>query len=142
MLRAQRCVLRVRRDGDRCVLTFKGPTEDGPMKVRPEHETGVDDGVALARALDGLGYRAWFRYQKYREEYRGPGVVIAIDDTPVGTYVEIEGDEAGILAMTQALGRSPAQFLLDSYRSLFTQHGAAHGLTGPDMLFPDVSSPA
>jgi adenylate cyclase class 2 len=107
------------------------------MKVRPEHETGVDDGASLARALDGLGYRAWFRYQKYREEYRGPDVVVAIDETPVGTYVEVEGEEAGILAMTHALGYTPAQFLLDSYRGLFTLHGPARGLTGRDMLFSD-----
>ncbi len=127
-LRAQRAVLRVRRDGGRCVLTFKGPTEAGPMKVRPEHETAVDDGAAPGPSpWMACGYRVWFRYRKLPRGVRGPGVVIAIDDTPVGTYVEIEGEEAGILAMTQALGRTPSQFLLDSYRSLFTQYGAARG---------------
>jgi adenylate cyclase class 2 len=90
---------------------------------------------ALRRAFDALGMRVWFRYQKYREEFSRPGLVVAIDETPVGTYVELEGDEDAILAMTAALGLSPADFIVDSYYRLFMKRRNELGLSGPHMIF-------
>jgi len=52
---------------------------------------------------------------------------------PVGTFVELEGSEEGILAAAAALGRAPADFIVDSYRTLFLRHTA--GATG-EMVFP------
>ena len=40
--------------------------------------------------------------------------------------------------MATALGRSPGDYLLDSYRALFVQHCEQHGLPVTDMLFGDV----
>jgi adenylate cyclase, class 2 len=77
----------------------------------------------------------WFRYEKYREEYAAEDVTIAIDETPIGTFVEIEGGERGIITMTEALGRNPADFELDSYRCLFAKHREEHGFPANDMLF-------
>jgi len=106
------------------------------MKVREEHETAVADGEVLLTILHELGLDVRFRYEKYREEYTAGDVIVALDETPIGTFVEIEGGEAGILAMAQALGRSPADFVLESYRSLFVAWRAEQGLTGGDMIFP------
>jgi hypothetical protein len=50
-------------------------------------------------------------------------------------FVEIEGTENGIAAMTTALGRTPDDYIVDSYRSLFLQHRERCGLTGSDMVF-------
>ena len=52
-----------------------------------------------------------------------------------GTFVEIEGGEEGILAMTGALGRTRSDFVLDSYRGLFIKHRSEFGLTGTNMVF-------
>lgn len=135
-VRARGCTLRVRHDGDQCVLTIKGPSQPGLVKIREEHETMVSDAHALDAVLRTLGFEPSFRYEKYREEYAGAGsVVIAIDETPIGTFVEIEGDVAAILEMANALGRSPAEFIVDSYRTLFTLHCEQFGLTGADMVF-------
>jgi adenylate cyclase class 2 len=131
-------VLRVRVESGRSLLTFKGPVQPSPMKLREEIETVVGDGETLLRCLEQLGYSVWFRYQKYREEYALTDVVIAIDETPVGVFVELEGDEHGILEATRALGRTPDDFLLDSYRSLFMEHRRAHGLPATDMLFDEA----
>ena len=49
-------------------------------------------------------------------------MIIAVDETPVGTYVEIEGGEGGIATTTEALGRRTSDYLLDSYRGLFIRH--------------------
>lgn len=136
-LRRRRCVLRIRTEAGKSLLTFKGPVQPGTVKIRDEYETVVADGEVLKHVLEELGLHVWFRYEKYREEYAAEDVTIALDETPVGTFVEIEGGEAGILAMTQALGRSAADFILDSYRGLFMQHRARHGFDSDHMVFQE-----
>lgn len=132
MLFAAASALRLRRESGRALLTFKGPVQAGAMKTREEIESAVDDGDAVAAVLAALGFRPWFRYQKYREELRAPGVVAAIDETPAGVFVEIEGDAAGITALAEKLGRSPDDYILDSYRGIWV---AAKGPAAGDMLF-------
>ena len=134
-LRLRRCVLRVRMESGKSLLTFKGPVQPSDMKLREELETVVGDGLLLVHMLEELGFRVWFRYQKYREEFALDDVIVAVDETPVGTFVEIEGGEQGILTMTTALGRSPADFVLDSYRGLFIKYREEYGLTGANMVF-------
>ena len=136
-LRHKRCVLRVRLECGKTLLTFKGPVQASPMKLREELETIVGDGLLLLRVLEELGFRVWFRYQKYREEFAREDVTLAIDETPVGTFVEIEGSERGIHEMAAALARKPADYLLDSYRGLFVKHCERHGLPVTDMLFEE-----
>jgi len=135
-LRERGCALRVRDDAGRCVLTFKGPVQPAAMKLREEHETAVDNGQALVHVLGALGYRSWFTYEKYREEYSLRGVTLAIDETPVGVFVELEGEEADILSAAQALGRNADNFILQSYRSLFLARRDELGLHD-DMVFAD-----
>jgi adenylate cyclase class 2 len=136
-LRRKRCVLRVRMECGKTLLTFKGPVQVSPMKLREELETVVGDGLLLLRVLEQLGFRVWFRYQKYREEFAREDVTVAIDETPVGTFVEIEGSEQGIDEMALALARKPADYLLDSYRGLFVKHCESRGVPVADMLFEE-----
>src|SRR3954453_22747055 len=138
-LRKRRCVLRVRVECGKSRMTFKGPVQPGVMKVREELETVIGSGNVTLRILGELGLSVWFRYEKYREEFAHEDVIVAIDETPVGVFVEIEGSEAGIASMAQALGRSQNDYVVDSYRALFLQHGQASGLTGPDMMFDEVN---
>ena len=79
----------------------------------------------------------WFRYQKFREEFAAEDATIALDETPIGTFIELEGCERSILAMTYALGRTPDDFILDSYRSLFLARRDQFGLDGANMMFAD-----
>jgi adenylate cyclase class 2 len=135
VLRDRGCALRVRMENGKSRITFKGPIQDSEMKLRDEFETLVGDGVLLLRIFEELGYQVWFRYEKYREEFALEDVIVAIDETPVGVFVEIEGSESGITAMAAAMGRGPDDYILDSYRGLFLTRCAALGLTGSDMVF-------
>jgi adenylate cyclase, class 2 len=139
-LRRRRCVLRIRVENGKSRITFKGPVQPSIMKLRDEFETLVGDGVLLLRIFEELGFHVWFRYEKYREEFSHEDVTVAVDETPVGVFVEIEGTEPGIMAMAEALGRTPADYIVDSYRGLFLQLRDAFGLTGTDMVF--ASDPA
>jgi adenylate cyclase, class 2 len=136
-LHSRRCVLRVRIESGKSLLTFKGPVQPSVMKLREELETVVGDGPLLLRLLEQLGFRIWFRYQKYREEFALDDVIVAVDETPVGTFVEIEGGDRGIGQTAGALGRGPADYLVDSYRRLYIVHCDARGVPPGDMLFED-----
>ena len=131
------CTLRVRIEGDRAYVTFKGAPALGTMKVRAELETTVGDAALLLRLFERLGFRVWFRYQKYREEFHRGDLVIAVDESPIGTFVELEGSEADILDMATTLERSTSDFVLDSYLALFAKHRAAQGSPATHMLFDE-----
>jgi adenylate cyclase, class 2 len=137
-LRRQRCVLRVRNEGQRSLITYKGAPQPGPMKLREELETVVADGDLIRQVFERLGLHVWFRYEKWREEFSHEDVVIAIDETPVGTFVEVEGTADGIAATAAAMGKGPADYILDSYHRLFLQNREALGFTGHDMVFDDL----
>jgi adenylate cyclase class 2 len=124
--------LRLRRAAGRAIVTAKGPRQDRApgVKSRPEEEVDVADADAFDAVLRALGYRKVFRYQKYREAWRWRDVEIVIDETPIGTFIEIEGPIATIREAARALGRGPDDYIAESYPALF----AAAGGTG-DMVF-------
>jgi adenylate cyclase class 2 len=134
-LKERRCALRVRMEGPESRLTFKGPVQPGPVKAREELETPVGDGALMLRILGELSYRPWFRYQKYREEYSLPDLVAAIDETPIGVYVELEGTEAAIEDAAARLGRTRADYVLDSYFTLFQRWRDESGSSKTHMVF-------
>jgi len=133
-LRGSGRVLRIRDDGGQAYLTLKGPAQPGIMKVREEQETSVRDATVVAASFEALGLVAAFRYEKYRSEFSLHGAVLAVDETPIGVFLEIEGDEAAILAIVRALDRTDADFIRESYRALFKARTGA-GADG-DMVFP------
>lgn len=134
-LSARAEVLRVRMEDGHHYVTFKTPVPHPTMKLREEIETAVGDGRLLMTIFERLGLVISFRYEKYREEFSLSDVVVAIDETPLGTFVEIEGSDVGIMAVSAALGRQPADFVLESYRTLFVQSCQATGNVATDMIF-------
>lgn len=134
-LRAERSALRVRTERGASRVTFKGPIRPAAMKLREEIETSVGDADTMLRLLGALGFRPWFRYQKFREEFRSADVVVAIDETPIGTFVEIEGTETGIDAVAKTLGRTRSDYILESYYGLFDAWRRSTGSAARDMLF-------
>ena len=137
VLSARSQVLRVRIEAGHSYVTFKSPAEHPTLKLREEIETGVDDGERLVTIFLRSGFRIWFRYQKYREEFALDDVVIAVDETPVGTFVEIEGSDRGIVAAAEALGRGPADYIVESYRALFVRYCNERRIPVGDMVFAE-----
>ena len=123
-------------------MTFKGPAIPAAIKIREEYETVVADAATLQTIFEELGLHVWFRYEKYREEFSAADAVIAIDETPVGVFVEIEGTEDAIHRTAIALGKGAADYITDSYRFLFLQHRDANGLAGHHMVFAGVGADA
>lgn len=119
-LAAKGQVLRIRRTEEGALLTFKWPKRNlEGIKTRQEIEVAVTDADGLQALLEALGFRGVFRYQKYRETYRWRDAEIVVDETPIGTFLEIEGPVETIHAAASALGRGPADYISESYAALF-----------------------
>ena len=151
MLRGRGELLRLRRYGDRHILTHKRHPEEedaaSRYKVRIETESEVADGAALASIFARLGFSPVFRYEKYRTEYSEPsttGAHLVVDETPIGIYAELEGPPWWIDRTLQALGISPSLCLTESYGKLFlrwkqTTNSAADHLTFDEIAAPELS---
>jgi adenylate cyclase, class 2 len=137
----------------RIVLTFKapvaeipqtrhGPPSDRRHKVREEIEVEVTDAQALTKILEGLGLRGWFCYEKYRTTFRLPrsrpwakDLLIELDETPVGTFLELEAPPEAIDRAAQELGFSKRDYVLKNYLTLYIEDCRRRGLQPRDMLF-------
>jgi adenylate cyclase, class 2 len=131
-----RCLLRVRLTEKQSYLTFKGPArQDGIFKTREELETCLDNGPAMLQVLNRIGMHVCFQYQKYRQEFGLDGIHVAVDETPIGNYVELEGSEERIRNLAHKMGIAETQFLRSSYYSLYVEHCQAKGETPKFMIF-------
>jgi len=143
----------------RQILTFKRPTAQqmatptsrypsfGSHKVRDEIETQVTDSANLVKIFEGLGMRGWFRYEKYRTTYQLPaakpwarGLLIEVDETPIGTFVELEGPPAAIDRAATELGYSKRDYILTNYLSLYVEDCRRKGQQPQNMLFSNKNS--
>lgn len=137
-LRRNRLALRLRVVNGRGLLTLKGPPQASRhYKVRAESETPVRSANATRKILAGLGYGPSFRYQKYRTIFarkREPGEVL-LDETPIGTYLELEGPPRWIGRVARALGRRRSEFLTATYADLYRAWRRRHGGPARAMVF-------
>jgi adenylate cyclase, class 2 len=132
-LRAAGSALRTREFGGGTRLTWKGPkVPDALLKIRPEHETGVEDGPALEAILRALGFEPVLRMEKRRAVWECAELEACLDETPFGCYVELEGEPSAIRATMEDLGLGPDQAETRSYPELYQAHGL--GSFGPGAL--------
>jgi len=128
-------LLRLRTFGGTTVLTFKAPIAgEHRHKLRVEHEVFVSDTETMRAILLGAGFAPVYRYQKYRSTYRFVGVDAAVDETPIGVFVELEGAEADVDRAAAALGASPSEYIRATYRDLQEKDAAERGVAAGDML--------
>ncbi|MGC2215557.1 MAG: class IV adenylate cyclase [Silvibacterium sp.] len=143
-LRARQAILRVRKYGDRWVLTHKCLPSDHDPNARHKHrieiETEVADGEALGSILTQLGYQPVFIYEKWRAEYADATGHCVIDETPVGVFAELEGPGEWIDTISERLGLDPASLMTDSYGRLFENWRRETGSAARDMTFIAVQN--
>ena len=128
-------ILRVRsEEGRGAVVTFKGPASfEGSTKVRVELETRVESAEQALALFTALGFQVERRYQKMREEWRLGTETICLDHTPIGDFLEFEGERAE--AVAKRCGLDPTTALRKSYLMLYADYLAEHPDAPHDMLF-------
>jgi len=141
-LRKHGKLIRVRRVGSQIVLTYKGPAEQGRYKKREEDELTVSDGEEMERILGHIGYHPVFRYEKYRTEYakRGDAGTVLLDETPIGNFLELEGNVRWIDRTAKLLGFTKADYINRSYGYLYIAYCRERRIRPTDMLFKSLRS--
>ncbi len=133
----------------RTVVTFKRPIINPGSgknrqrhKVREEIELEVSDAKALATVFEGLGMNRWFQYEKFRTTFRLPtshvwakGLLIELDETPIGAFLELEGPASAIDRAAKALGFEKRDYILANYMVLYRESCRRRGQEPRDMLF-------
>ena len=121
-----------------------GSASSGSYKVRDEIEVEVAEGGNLTRIFEGLGMSGWFRYEKCRTTFRLPaskawalGLLIELDETPIGTFVELEGPAAAIDRAAAELGFSKHDYLSKNYLRLYMEECRRKGVQPSHMVFPN-----
>ncbi|PYT82930.1 MAG: hypothetical protein DMG40_04735 [Acidobacteria bacterium] len=137
-----RVMLTFKRPVTRPAASDRRPVPDSSHKVREEIEMEVTDAATLTTIFEGLGLSGWFRYEKYRTTYRLPGskawargLLIELDQTPIGTFLELEGPAAAIDQAAAELGYSKRNYVLKNYLTLYIEECRRKGVQPVHMVF-------
>jgi adenylate cyclase, class 2 len=145
-MRARTEILRIRTYAGRTVLTHKRLPESGPGEDRHKHrietETEVTDGAALVEVFRSLGLVPGFRYEKWRSEWSDGNGHCVVDETPIGSFAELEGVPEWIDSVAATLGVAPTDYITASYGRLFEQWCMEHGSTASNLTFEAIHDSA
>jgi adenylate cyclase, class 2 len=137
------------RAATRALVTFKRPMptprsngKGEQHKVREEIELEISEDKALTSIFEGLGMNPCFRYEKFRSTYRLPGsrrwakgLLMELDETPIGIFLELEGPASAIDRAAQALGFEARDYVLANYMVLHREYCLSRREESRDMLF-------
>jgi adenylate cyclase class 2 len=118
-LRKRGVMLRLRKYGEKWVMTHKAKGEAGRHKKRTEFETAVENGEQMDAILRALGFAPTFRYEKYRAEWSDGSGHVVLDKTPIGNFGEIEGPVRWIDRTAGALGIRQEDYITETYAPMF-----------------------
>ena len=128
----------------RTILTSKAPaaarsSRDRLYKEKLERELVVPGPPThWDQRLRSLGLRPGFRYDKVRSTFRlrrFPGLAIELDETPAGTFLELEGLPRAIDSAARALGYSSSDYYCGSYWDVYVADCRRRGITPRNMVF-------
>jgi len=104
-------------------------------KERLEREVDIRDPGKIDRLLRAMGLNPSFRYEKYRTRFKLGSLHLDLDETPVGTFLELEGQPKAINRVAKALGYSDRDYIRGTYWDLFNADRRRRGSRAKNMLF-------
>jgi adenylate cyclase class 2 len=110
----------------RGILTAKAPPHvsgktSGPAryKERLERELVIRNPGGWPSALRSLALRPSFTYEKFRSTFELAGIELDLDETPVGTFLELEGSPEAIDRAACVLGFVPRDYIRGTYWDVY-----------------------
>jgi adenylate cyclase class 2 len=142
-LRGSDCGMRIRRqigpDGEKVIVTYKGPREDNPFKSRQEVETTVGEFDFMSKILLALGLKTNIVIEKKRDVWLYGGCEVCLDELPLlGKFIEVEGEnEEKISGVLEALSLSELVHINDGYAGLICRKLDELGIDNKEVIFTD-----
>ncbi|MCS7097780.1 MAG: class IV adenylate cyclase [Candidatus Methanomethyliaceae archaeon] len=95
---------RLRIEGNKSIITYKGKRESENLKIREEIEVEIKDSKAFINILERLGFKKAYTIRKRRREFLLNEIIICLDDVNgLGSFIELEGGEK-LLEIAEKLG--------------------------------------
>lgn len=138
------CGLRLRvlktGDGEKYILTYKGPKQGGRYKKRQEIEVGVDGPEAMEEMLSTMGCEKRLTFEKKRSLWELDGCMVSLDELPLlGSFIEVEGpDEETISKVLVQLGIDGAEHICKGYARMMADKLEEIGSEERRMFFDDT----
>jgi adenylate cyclase class 2 len=130
------------------ILTAKSPPssrrlisrKELPYKERIESELAVGNPRMWPQVIQELGFCAGFKYEKYRTSFRHRSLHLDLDETPIGTFLELEGIPTAINRTARALGFDPKDYIRATYWTLYAADCRRRHRKPRNMLFASQKS--
>jgi len=112
----------------KCLITMKGPVQQGQFKMREETEFSADNPQAVRRLFENLGYHLTLSFEKRRESWKLRECEVDLDELPyLGAYVEIEGpSEKAVDDVRRSLGLENLPLIKTGYISMLAKYLEEH----------------
>jgi adenylate cyclase, class 2 len=104
-------------------------------KEKLEREVDIRDPRRVDQLFRAMGLNPSFRYEKYRTRFELRQLHLDLDDTPVGTFLELEGNAQAIDRAAKTLGYSHTDYIRGTYWDLFNADRRRRGSNKKNMLF-------
>ncbi|MBX7221493.1 MAG: class IV adenylate cyclase [Blastocatellia bacterium] len=143
-LRTQKSALRLRLAEGKAIVTFKGSPltpQASEFKTREELETEVTAPEITRLIFERLGFKPFFRYQKFRTTFRltnpqtEQSLLLMRDESPLGNLVELEGEAQVLTHILARLAVEPGKRCTESYIALQHARCVAAGKPLEDLVF-------
>lgn len=117
-------VLRIRKIGEKTILTFKKHLAgNSGIKEQIEHETVVENATEIEQIIKELGFEKRLVYEKRRKTWHFREVEIVLDELPFGLFVEIEGTFMAIKEAEMLFGADEFETEYKTYPRLTSELG-------------------
>ena len=133
---------RIRNEEDgRTTLTVKVKlNEKTNFFKRREMETGIDAVEQVMAMMPFLGFTKKISWEKKRQSFlmrTTDNIKLFLDETPMGWFLEIEGDEKNIEAAIAKLGLQESKRINKAYLGLWEEYKKINNIAKEDMMFSE-----
>ncbi len=134
--------IRLRKSGEKTILTYKKPISRKGIKKEIEYEVEVSDFNTTEKILKMMEFTKTTSYERYRTYFHKNHIEVMIDEFPYGTFVEIEGEEKHIVTLSKDLGFDMGDNLTDSCDTIYTKRCIEKGIESSiNILFNKCNLP-